>query len=141
MQKLAYKENVIEKYEELHPEKKKKPPSGGSGGIPGMEGLEGMGGGKYDDILRQMKGDFSSEQDPERRRLLEQLGKMGMSFGGGSGMDTQQLREMVKMMSGIRSDMGGAGGMGGMGGAGGMDGDLKAESDMEDVADEDKMEL
>ena len=123
--------------EELHPEKKRKPPkgAGGGGGIPGMEGMEGMSG--MDDLLRQMKGDFSGEKDPERRRLLEQLSRSGMSFGGGSSMSTEQLRQMAAMMGNIKRDAG----------KGAKDAlatdELKSESDIDDagIDDEDKMEL
>ena len=85
-------------------------------------------------------------QDPERRRILEKLAKKGMSFGGGSSMDTEQLRNMEKMMDGL----GGGGGFGGGagGGFGGGGGDAAEEpafrsapDSEDDVPDEDKMEL
>lgn len=44
-----------------------------------------------EEMLRQMRGDFSGETDPERRRILEKLAKKGMSFGGGGNMDTEQV--------------------------------------------------
>ena len=78
------------KYEKKHPDKARKKPKGvPGGGIPGMDGFGGGFGGdpKMDDLLRQMKGDFSGEKDPERRRILEKLAKKGMSFGGGSSME------------------------------------------------------
>tara|TARA_B110000046_G_C12775752_1_gene306823 strand:+ start:65 stop:349 length:285 start_codon:yes stop_codon:yes gene_type:complete len=40
----------------------------------------------------QMRGDFSSEQDPEKRRILEKLRAKGMSFGSQSNMDIEQAR-------------------------------------------------
>jgi len=51
----------------------------------------------------QMRGDFSSEQDPEKRRILEKLRAKGMSFGSQSNMDIEQLRDLegaVGAMSG-----------------------------------------
>ena len=44
-----------------------------------------------------MKGDFSFEKDPERRRILQKLKAKGMSFGGGTDMDIEQLRNMEKV--------------------------------------------
>ena len=84
-----------------------------------------------------MRGDFGGEKDPERRRLLEKLSKMGMSFGGGNNMDTEQLRIMVNMMEGIKSGKTPPG----------SDAEPapaadRGKSDLdEDIADEDKMEL
>ena len=136
LRKKAYKENAIEKWEKLHPDKKRKPPQpgsgGGGGGIPGMEGMNGM-----DDLLRQMKGDFSGEKDPERRRLLQKMAASGISMGGGTSMTTAQLREMAKMMDGIKRDPGASGAPGAA-----ADDELKTESDIDEgIADEDKMEL
>merc|ERR1719171_17652 len=59
---------------------------------------------KWADLMAQMRGDFSHERDPERRRILEKLSKRGMSFGGGGSMDTEQLRNMEKMLDGINLD-------------------------------------
>ena len=91
LRKLAYKEDAVTKYEEKYPEKKRKTPKGspGGGGIPGMDfgGFDGGGDPKMEEMLRQMKGDFSGEKDPERRRILEKLAKRGMSFGGGGSME------------------------------------------------------
>ena len=145
MKKKAYKEDAIARWEEKYPEKKKKPrpPGAGTGG-----GYPDMGGGQYDDLLRQMKGDFSGEKDPERRRILEKLAKKGMSFGGGANMDTEQLRNMEKMLDGI--NMGGMGGKFGDGpGMAGGDSDVQpddlfrdvSEIDGEVIEDVDKMEL
>ena len=89
-----------------------------------------------------MRGDFSREKDPEKRRILEKLKRKGMSFGGGNNMDLEQLRQMEKMMDGMGS-MGGMGGDDfGMGGgpSEGMPRDSPAPGD-EDIGDEDKMEL
>lgn len=144
LRKLAYKEDAVTKWETKYPAKKRKPPKGTpGGGIPGMDGFNPSGDPKMDDLLRQMRGDFSGEKDPERRRILEKLAKRGMSFGGGSTMDTEQLRNMEKMMDGINMD--GFKGGDAAGGAGSMDDptaegvELNDESSMEDV--EDKMEL
>jgi hypothetical protein len=152
LRKKAYKENAVERWEELHPEKKKpKRPAGGGGGgggIPGMDfggggAPEGMDPGKWEDLMAQMRGDFSHEKDPERRRLLEKLNKNGMSFGGGNNMDTEQLRNLEKVMDGMKG-----GGFGGGAGGPGPDvgtfssGKRGAEStDDESIADEDKIEL
>jgi hypothetical protein len=142
----------VARWEELHPEKKRNPNpkggypdyGGGAGGMPDLGGEFGAGG-KYEDMMRQMRGDFSGEKDPERRRILAKLAKKGMSFAGGSGQSTEELRKMEKMFDGI--NLGGFGGPGGgMGGAGAGadDGDdaVRDSSDMDsDVAEEDKLEL
>ena len=97
LRKLAYKENAVGRWEELHPEKKRKPRKGGSGGIPDLGGFGPngyTGDPAVDEMMRQMRGDFSGEKDPERRRILEKLAKKGMSFGGGSSMDTEQLKNL-----------------------------------------------
>ena len=142
LQKRAYKEDAVSRWEELHPEKKKKPRSasrsggGGSGGIPGMETPEGTDPGKWEDMMRQMKGDFTGEADPEKRRILEKLAKKGMSFGGGNDMDLEQLKNMEKMMDGIN--------LGKQGGPESFAGTIpKAAPDVDeaDFDDEDKMEL
>ena len=109
LQKLAYK-NYDALKDKL--ERKKRPSSGGGGGggfgggIPGMENMkapDGMDQDKWEDMLAQMRGDFSREKDPERRRILEKLKRKGMSFGGGNDMDIEQLRNMEKMMDGLGS--------------------------------------
>ena len=142
LQTKAYKEDAVTRWETLHPEKKKKPRSasrsggGGSGGIPGMETPEGTDPGKWEDMMRQMKGDFTGEADPEKRRILEKLAKKGMSFGGGNDMDLEQLKNMEKMMDGIN--------LGKQGGTESFAGTIpKAAPDVDeaDFDDEDKMEL
>lgn len=144
MQKVAYKEDAVGRWEELHPEKKRKAPKGGdpnwNGG--GFGGGSGFGGGdpKMEEMLRQMKGDFGGEKDPERRRILEKLAKKGMSFGGGSSMDTEQLKNMEKMLDGLGDSMGKGGEVPPIPGD---DNNLRDASDIDagDVAEEDKMEL
>ena len=103
-----------------------------------MEGFDGGGDPKIQEMLRQMRGDFSGEKDPERRRILEKLKRKGMSFGGGNDMDIEQLRNMEKMMDGL-----GSGGFGGAGGAGARVPETRTEPSPgdEDIADEDKLEL
>ena len=138
LRSLAYKENAVGRYEEKHPEKKRKTPKG-STGMPGLDGMNFGGDPKMEDLMRQMRGDFSGEKDPERRRILEKLAKKGMSFGGGSSMDTEQLKNMEKMMDGMKS--------GAAAGAAPED-DLppplysdKSNMDDDDLGAEDKMEL
>ena len=144
LQKLAYK-NYDALKDKL--ERKRRPSSGGGGGggfgggIPGMENMkapDGMDQDKWEDMLAQMRGDFSREKDPERRRILEKLKRKGMSFGGGNDMDIEQLRNMEKMMDGL-----GSGGFGGAGGAGARVPETRTEPSPgdEDIADEDKLEL
>ena len=138
LRSLAYKENAVGRYEEKHPEKKRKTPKG-STGMPGLDGMNFGGDPKMEDLMRQMRGDFSGEKDPERRRILEKLAKKGMSFGGGGSMDTEQLKNMEKMMDGMKS--------GAAAGAAPED-DLppplysdKSNMDDDDLGAEDKMEL
>ena len=134
LKKKAYKEDAIGRWEKLHPEKKRQIPKGGNSGMPDLGGDFGPGG-KYEDIMRQMRGDFSHEKDPERRRILEKLAKKGMSFAGGNGQSTEELRKMEKMFDNIN--------LGGFGkGAGAADDEVRDKSEMDaDVAEEDKMEL
>ena len=140
LQTKAYKEDAIGRWETLHPEKKKKPRAsrgggggGGYGGMPGMEGMKDVPG--MEDLMRQMKGDFSGETDPEKRRILEKLAKKGMSFGGGNNMDLEQLKNMEKMMDGIN--------LGKQGADAGATPKAKASPDVNEAEfdDEDKMEL
>ena len=146
LQKKAYKEDAVTKWEELHPEKKRKPSSGGGGGRGGMPDFgappEGTDPKRWEDMMRQMKGDFSGETDPEKRRILEKLAAKGMSFGGGNTMDLEQLKNMEKMMDGINLGKQGGGGMPDFGGMGGGP-KAKAAPDVneEEFEDEDKMEL
>ena len=141
LQTKAYKEDAIGRWETLHPEKKKKPRpasrggggGGGYGGMPGMEGMKDVPG--MEDLMRQMRGDFSGEPDPEKRRILEKLAKKGMSFGGGNSMDLEQLKNMEKMMDGIN--------LGKQGADAGAAPKAKASPDVDEAEfdDEDKMEL
>ena len=48
-----------------------------------------------------MKGDFSNEPDPEKRRILEKLSKRGMHLGGGKEQTLESLRDMEKMLDGL----------------------------------------
>lgn len=158
LQKRAYKEDAIGRWEELHPEKKRKPrPASGGGGAGGGFGGGGAGGfgGKapegmdpmeWEKLMAQMRGDFSHEPDPEKRRILSKLKAKGMSFGGGSDMSLEQLQNMEKMLDGIGSGAGPGGGPFGGGGAGGgkpkpSRASTKSSMDDEEIADEDKMEL
>ena len=144
LQTMAYKENAVGRWETLHPEKKKKPRpassggggGGGYGGMPGMEGMKDVPG--MEDMMNQMKGDFSGETDPEKRRILEKLAKKGMSFGGGNTMDLEQLKNMEKMMDGIN-----LGKQGGPESSAGTIPKAKAAPDVDEAEfdDEDKMEL
>jgi len=144
LRKKAYKEDAVGRYEELHPEKKPKPRRAGGGGSGGGGGggfgkaPDGMDSLEWEKLMGQMRGDFSHEKDPERRRILEKLNKRGMSFGGGSDMDTEQLRNMEKMLDGM-GDLG----KGGPAGAsrGGSRPARSSEPEEEELADEDKMEL
>lgn len=53
---------------------------------------------ELDEIIKKMKGDYSSEKDPEKRKILERLKRKGMSFSGGSDMDVEALRNLEKAM-------------------------------------------
>ena len=102
--------------------------------MEGMEDVPGM-----EDLMRQMRGDFSGEPDPEKRRILEKLAKKGMSFGGGNNMDLEQLKNMEKMMDGINLGKQGEG----EGLPGRREAKAKASPDVDEAEfdDEDKMEL
>merc|ERR1712087_19424 len=151
LRKLAYKEDVVTRWEKLHPEKKKPKRSSGGGGYPGggggmpdysnMKVPDGMDPKEWARLMAQMSGDFSFEKDPERRRILEKLKARGMSFGGGNDMDIEQLRNMEKMMDGL-PNMGG-GGFGGPspGGSEDLHEEPNDAQPSEEDADIEKMEL
>ena len=104
LRELALKEDAVSKWEELHPEKKRKPRTAGAGGMPdfGAGGVpEGMDPAEWERLMAQMRGDHSHEKDPEKRRILEKLQKMGMSFGGGGDMSLEQLQNLEKAMGGL----------------------------------------
>lgn len=70
LRKLAYKENAVGRWEELHPEKKAKPrsSSGGGGGGGGYKGgdfggkaPDGMDPLEWEKLMGQMKGNFAHE--------------------------------------------------------------------------------
>ena len=114
LRELALKEDAVSRWEELHPEQKPKPrwrTPGGSADpdtLNGMEPPEGMDPKEWDRLMAQMRGDFSSEEDPEKRRILEKLKRSGMSFSGGANMDIEQLRNLEKALGGM--SFGGGGG-------------------------------
>ena len=141
LRELAYTENAVERWEELHPEKKPRrsraPAGGGDDPLGGMDPgavPDGMDPKEWARLMAQMRGDFSDEEDPEKRRILGKLKAKGMSFGGGNDMDIEQLRNMEKMMDGMGGMMGGGGGMmgGGMGGAGGSVGSDEPEDEIDE---------
>ena len=140
LRERALEEDAIERYEKLHPEKARKPRprGGGAGGFPDMAAPDGMDPAEWARMMAQMRGDFSHEKDPEKRKILSKLKASGMSFAGGSDMDIEQLRNMEKMMDGL-----GSGGFGGAGGAGARVPETRTEPSPgdEDIADEDKLEL
>ena len=109
IRELAYTEDAVNRWEELHPEKKRRPKGAGGGGDPfgsfgGGEAPDGMDPAEWERLMAQMKGDFSFEKDPEKRRILEKLKARGMSMGGGNNMDIEQLRNLEKMMDGINME-------------------------------------
>ena len=98
LREIALEEDAVTRYEEKYPEKKKKkraPGGFGGGGIP-----EGVDPKAWADVLSRMGGDFSQEQDPEKRRILEKLQQKGMNLGG-QDMDIEQLRKLEQMLDGI----------------------------------------
>ena len=88
---IALKENAIPRWEELHPEKKR------------ATRPDGMDADEWQRLKAQMKGDFSHEQDPEKRRILEKLKAKGISFGGASSLDVEQLKNLEAAMDGMGS--------------------------------------
>lgn len=96
LREVAIEENAVARWEDKYPEKKRKPrPAGGGGGGPnmdfsGMQPPEGMDPKEWARVMGQMRGDFSYEPDPEKRRLLEKLKSSGISFAGADGMDIEQ---------------------------------------------------
>ena len=98
---LALNENAIQRWEELHPEKKRSKPAGGGPDFDAAQMPEGMDPAAWAKLMGQMRGDFSGETDPERRRILQKLKAKGLSFGGGSDMDTEQLRNLEAAMGGM----------------------------------------
>ena len=92
LQKLALDNDAIQKWWDLHPEKKPKKK---------LEAPDGVDGDMWEKLQRQMAGDFSSEQDPEKRRILEKLSKRGMHLSGGKDHSMEELKNMEKMLDGM----------------------------------------
>lgn len=137
LRQKAYKENAVGRWEELHPEKKRKPRSP-AGGMPdfGSEAPPDMDPREWERLMSQMRGDFSYEKDPERRRILESLKAKGINFGGGNDMDIEQLRNMEQALGGLGSFKTAGGGASEPRPA------RKARPRADDdISDEDKMEL
>jgi len=111
LRERALEEDAIERYEKLHPEKARKPRprGGGAGGFPDMAAPDGMDPAEWARMMAQMRGDFSHEKDPEKRKILSKLKASGMSFAGGSDMDIEQLRNLEKLLDDLPK--GGFGGM------------------------------
>ena len=148
LRELALQEDAVTRWEELHPEKKRKKSRAAASAFG--KPPEGIDAATWERLMGQMKGDFSGcgslsrhrlmlairrpslavrfclrrclafrsprrrrramqcrvltcgrEKDPERRRILEKLSKAGMSLGGGSDMDMDQLRQMEKVVDGL----------------------------------------
>ena len=93
LQALAHESDALQKWWELHPEKKPKKKAGGA--------PDGVDSDMWEKLQRQMKGDFSNEPDPEKRRILEKLSKRGMHLGGGKEQTLESLRDMEKMLDGL----------------------------------------
>ena len=107
LQALALKENAVSRWEELHPEKKRKPRGPGPGGFAfGGDAPEGIEPEAWAKLKAQMNGDFSYEKDPEKARILKKLKSMGVSFGGASDMDIEQLRNLEQAMAGMKDGSG-----------------------------------
>ena len=88
LQSLALEKGALQKWWELHPEKRPKKKA---------EEPEGE---AWEKLQRQMKGDFSSEKDPEKRRILEKLAARGMHMSGRD-QSLESLKEMEKMLEGL----------------------------------------
>jgi hypothetical protein len=90
LKQLAFDSNALEKWWELHPEKRPKPK---------VDGFDAE-----DFLKRQMAGDFSNVHDPEKRRILENLKAQGINFAmaGGSDMPLEQLQALEKMMGNMK---------------------------------------
>ena len=62
---------------------------------------------EWEALQAKMRGDFVFERDPEKRQILEKLKAKGISFGGQSDMDVEQLKSLEKAMDEL--DTGGGG--------------------------------
>lgn len=115
LQEKAYETDAVEKWLELHPEKRRKktpPANQGFGEKP-----EGMDQAAWERLMAQMHGqqqaNFNHIKDPERRGILEKLAAAGLHMPGSEDMDMEKLRNLGKILDDIpnmQADGGAAGG-------------------------------
>jgi len=86
---LAYDENALEQWLDLHPLQKKQ--------LIESERKKQ----KYIEEMKatQEQKDFSHVKDPERRALLERIRNSGIRFDGAESKPTEQLKMMVNMLN------------------------------------------
>lgn len=99
LQELAFEENAVERWLELHPEKRRK-------SIPKAEKPpEGMDPAQWERIMAQMRGqkqsNFDHIADPERRAILTKLAAAGLVMPGSEDMDIEKLRNLGKILDDI----------------------------------------
>lgn len=120
LQELAFEEDAVERWLELHPEKRRKT-------TPKAEAPpEGMDPTQWERIMAQMRGDkqanFDHIADPERRAILTKLAAAGLALPGSEDMDMEKLRNLSKILDDIPNMKGG-----GAGATGDSSGDTKEE--------------
>ena len=133
LRELALEEDAITKYEEKHPEKKKKKATGGMPGMPGgMPDMSNIGEMLFPMLDKDKDGKLSME---EYSTMASLMGGMGGDAGGAEKPDPaaafkqmdlngdgeltkEEVSGFFKMVSSMMGKMGGPGGM--MGGPGGM---------------------
>jgi len=127
LQELAYETDAVEKWLDVHPEKRrKKSPPQMYGEKP-----EGMDQAQWERIMQQMHGqkqaNFDHIKDPEKRAILQKLAASGLQIPGSEDMDIEKLRNLGKILDDIPNmQAGGAGAFQG-GGGGGTKDDVEEE--------------
>ena len=134
LRELALEEDAIAKYEEKHPEKKKKKATGGMPGMPGgMPDMSNIGEMLFPMLDKDKDGKLSMA---EYQTMASLMGGMGggaaggaetpdpaaafkqMDLNGDGELTKEEVSGFFKMVSSMMGKMGGPGGM--MGGPGGM---------------------
>ena len=109
LQELAYETDAVEKWLELHPEKRRRknvPPPGKHEKPPDMDQAQ------WEQLLRKLHRDkqpsFDHIKDPERRSILEKLSRAGLQMPNSEDMSMEQLRNLAKILDDIPNMASGA---------------------------------
>lgn len=99
LQELAFEQDAVERWLDLHPEKRRK-----KAPTPAQK-PEGMDQAQWERILAQMQGQkqasFDHIADPERRAILEKLAAAGLVMPGSEDMEMEKLRNLGRILDDI----------------------------------------